>query len=156
MNPTDSVVKPTGAILAEMELPINAPRKAVWDAFVNEAGDWWHKDFITSKGPAKFVVDAKIGGHMYEDAGDGAGLIWFTILGVVPQEMIYVLGHMRPPYGGPAMALITFTFEEKGENETIFKVSDATFGHVSEELVAGAETGWKMLFTELKTYVEKK
>lgn len=93
---------------------------------------------------------------MYEDAGDGTGLIWFTILGIWPQEMLYVTGHTRPPFGGPAPALITFTLEEKSDNETIFKVSDATHGHVTEDFTSSAEGGWKALFTELKTHIEKR
>jgi uncharacterized protein YndB with AHSA1/START domain len=156
MTSNDSVLMPTGAIVAEAELTINAPRQVVWDAFFKDAHEWWRKDFYTSKTPAKFVIDDKIGGNMYEDTGDGTGLIWFTILGIVPLELVYVIGYSRPPFGGPASGLITFTFEEKGENETIFKISDATHGHVTEKSVAGAETGWTMIFTELKNFVEKK
>ena len=154
MNTTDSIVKPAGAILAEIELAISAPRKRVWEAFVNETNDWWHKDFYASKRPAKFVVDLKLGGHMHEDAGDGTGLIWFTILGIWPEEMLYVVGHTRPPYGGPSSGLITFELEAKSEEETVFKVSDATFGHVTADLVESAEIGWRMIFAELKKHVE--
>ncbi len=154
MNPIDKVVKSTGSVFVEMELSIMAPRRVVWNAFVNKTNDWWHRDFYTSKGPAKFVIDLRLSGNMYEDAGDGAGLIWFTILGIVPDEMLYVIGHTRPPFGGPASGLITFELEAKSETETIFKVSDATFGQVSEDSVTQAESGWRMLFEELKKYVE--
>ena len=50
--------------------------------------------------------------------------------------------------------MITFEFQDKNDSETIFKVSDATFGHVSEDLIAGAEAGWTAIFNELKNYVE--
>ncbi len=154
MSSSNSVVKSAGSIVAEMELPINASRKVVWEAFVNKTNEWWPKDFCASRRPAKFVVDLKLGGNMYEDAGEGTGLIWFTILGIWPEEMLYVIGHTRPPFGGPASGLITFELETKSESESVFKVSDATHGEVSEESVAGAESGWRMLFSELKKYVE--
>jgi len=70
-------------------------------------------------------------------------------------RITYVIGHTRPPFGGPASGLITFSLEDKGENETVFKESDATHGHVTTELKASAESEWRVLFTELKTYVEK-
>jgi uncharacterized protein YndB with AHSA1/START domain len=155
VSTTESVVKTAGAIQAVMELTINAPRQRVWEAFLNEPHEWWHKDFFTAKGPATFRIDSKIGGYMYEDAGDGAGMIWFTILGIWPGEMLFTIGHTAPPYGGPATGLVTFAFEEVDENTTKFKVTDDSFGHVSEDMVASAEGGWKMLFTELKTHVEK-
>ena len=155
MNTKESAVKSAGAIQAEMELTINAPRQRVWEAFLNEPHEWWHKDFYTSKGPATFRIDSKIGGYMYEDAGDGNGLIWFTVLGIVPGEMLHTVGYTAPPYGGPAAGLVTFAFEEVDANTTKFKVTDHSFGHVSADMVSQAETGWKMLFTELKTHVEK-
>lgn len=155
MTPTDSGIKTAGAIQAEMELTINAPRKVVWDAFVNATSEWWHKDFYTSKGPAKFVVDLKLGGHMYEDAGLGAGIVWFTILGIWPEEKLWVVGYTCPPFGGPATGLITFELVEKSDTVTIFKVSDATHGHVTADLASNAEGGWRMLFSELKKHAEK-
>ena len=154
MDSKDNKVKSTGAILAEVEIPINAPKKVVWDTFANKTSEWWGKAFYASKKPAKFKIDLKLGGNMYEDTEDGAGLIWFNILGINEEEMIYVIGYTRPPFGGPATGLITFEFLKKGDNETIFKVSDATFGHVSEELIAGAEAGWTAIFSGLKNYVE--
>ena len=155
MTTTKSSMKPTGGIHAEMELTINAPRQKVWDAFLNDAHIWWHKDFYTSKTPAKFVIDSKIGGHMYEDAGNGTGLIWFNILGINPPEMLFAIGYTAPPFGGPAAGLLTFSLEEIDENTTRFKVSDATFGVVTENMAESASSGWTMLFTELKTHVEK-
>jgi uncharacterized protein YndB with AHSA1/START domain len=154
MSSTKNGLLSTGAIIAEVEISIEAPRKVVWDAFVNKTNDWWRKDFYASKGPAEFKVDLKLGGYMYEDAGDGTGLIWFTILGIWPEENLYVSGHSRPPYGGPATGLITFELKSDGESKTIFKISDATHGHVTEEMIPQAQEGWLMIFNELKKYVE--
>ena len=92
---------------------------------------------------------------MYEDAGDGAGLIWFTIMGLVPGEVMYAIGHTAPPYGGPATGLLQFTFEKIDEHTTRFKLTDSSFGHLAASDVGNAEKGWKMLFAELKTHVEK-
>ncbi len=155
MTNPESIIKPTGAITAEMELTINGPRKVVWDSLINDIGQWWRKDFYAFGKDAKFVIDLKLGGHMYEDAGGGAGVVWFTILGIWPEEKLYVIGHTRPPFGGPASGLITFELEAKSEMETVFKVSDTTFGCVTEDLVASSVEGWKMIFDELKKHVEK-
>ncbi len=153
MTPENSL-KTTGAVVAELELTINAPRKKVWDAFFNDPHEWWHKDFYASSAPAKFVIDRKLGGFMYEDSGNGSGLIWFTILGLMPGEMVYAIGHVAPPFGGPATGLLTIKFDEVDANTTTFKLSDASFGHLTKNTASNAEAGWKMLFDELKKHVE--
>ena len=155
MTNTEKAVKPTGAIQVEMEITIAASKETVWKAFIDDIGIWWHKDFYASKAPSKLVIEPRLGGMMYEDTGNGAGMTWFTIVGLVPGESIYAVGYARPPHGGPSTGLVVFSLEEKGENETVFKVSDSTHGVVSEKLAEEAGGGWTKLFTELKTFVEK-
>ena len=154
MVSSDELLKPTGAILAEVDLSINAPKAVVWKALTEDIDKWWPKEFYASKTPAKFKVDLKLGGHMYEDAGANTGLIWFTILGIIPDEMLYVIGHTRPPFGGPASGLITFELKSTENNMTNLRVSDASFGHVTENMIETAKKGWTMIFTPMKEYVE--
>jgi uncharacterized protein YndB with AHSA1/START domain len=141
--------------VVELEIPIDAPREKVWHALMNEPHQWWHKDFYVAKRPAKFVIEPKLGGRGYEDCGDGTGFVWFEIIGLEPNEMLYVQGQIRPPFGGPATSLIIFTLEDDGDNKTVLKVSDAVHGHVSEKMAESLDSGWKMLFGELKSYSEK-
>ena len=156
MNMATETIKPAGAIQVELEITINAPREEVWKAFVEESNAWWHKDFYVSKRPAKFVIEPKLGGRMFEDCGDGTGFTWFTILGIEPNESLYVTGHIRPPYGGPCTTLIWFSLENKGKDKTVLKISDTTHGHVSEAMAESMDSGWKMLFNELKALAEKR
>jgi uncharacterized protein YndB with AHSA1/START domain len=155
MTSPDKPVTEICAILAEIEIIINASKAKVWKALTEDIAQWWPKEFFTSKNTIAFKVDLKLGGNMYEDFGDGAGMAWFSILGIYPEEMLYVTGHTRPPYGGPATGLITFAIEEKGENEVLFKVSDSSFGHLTENSIPSAQEGWKMIFTPMKLYCEK-
>ncbi len=153
MTMTVADIKPVGAIQVEFEVTIDAPREETWQAFIDDAGTWWHKDFYVSKGNAKFTIEPKLGGRMFEDGGDGTGFTWFTVQGVVPNEQLYVSGYIRPPFGGPCTSLVTFTFEDAGPGKTVVKISDTTHGHVSDKTASNLEGGWRVLFTGLRDHV---
>ena len=80
--------------------------------------------------------------------GDPDALEMLIVLDLLKHSEIEIRLHVE------STVLAIVELDSKSESETIFKVSDATHGQVSEESVAGAESGWRMLFLELKKYVE--
>jgi hypothetical protein len=92
---------------------------------------------------------------MYEDWGQGAGVVWYEVHGVNAPEPLDLHGCMSPPYG-PSHTILRLELVEKGK-ETILKLSDSTIGKVGACGDGGKVDGWTQLFNGgLKTYVEKK
>ena len=144
------------AIQVELELSIKAPITKVWGDIVSNTTKWWPKDFYTSSASKEFIIEPKLGGRMYEDAGSGTGLVWMTVHGIEPPKYIYLVGHIRPPFGGPAISMLNIRLSSEGKNETKLELSDAVFGQVSENMAKSLDDGWKYLFENcLKAFVEK-
>ncbi len=137
----------------ELEIPIEASRKQVWKAITEEINLWWRKDFYASSKTKQFVLEPRLGGRMYEDTGNGAGLVWYTVLGIEPLESLYFVGYLTPAFGGPATSILEVGLKDSGKH-TILKISDAILGPEADP--SEKEAGWRMLFEEgLKMYVEK-
>ena len=151
--PTETTFEGMGTERIELELPIAAPRATVWDCMVNRIGDWWRKDFFVNAN-AKFVLEPRVGGLMYEDTGDGEGFVWYVVHGIEKEKSLYLIGHMRPPYGGPTTSMLIITLEDAPDG-TIVKLSDCEMGKVSEKHTKNLDDGWKLLFAELKQLAEE-
>ncbi len=148
-------MKSAGAIEVDVTIEIDARRDTVWHTLVSQTAEWWHKDFFVTQGPATFVCEPRVGGRFFEDCGDGSGFVWFTIQGIEPPNYIYMIGHTRPPYGGPCTSLIMVTLEERSESRTLLRISDTTHGRVSDDMAAGLRDGWQRLFGALKRLIEQ-
>ena len=137
--------------LVEMEISINAPKAKVWKALIHDTTFWWPKNFYTSPKAKSYHIEAKLGGRMYEDWGDGAGLIWYRVFGIDAPDSIHLEGCMAPPYG-PAHNLLVLRLEENN-GATVLKLSDTTIGNIDEK--CDKQAGWKELFEgSFKPYAE--
>jgi uncharacterized protein YndB with AHSA1/START domain len=137
-----------------LEVKIAAPPERVWDAMVNQATHWWRKDFYTNPKTKRFVIEPKPGGRMYEDWGEGNGLVWANVVSVEAPRSIQFLGILTQAYGGPAQTIFQFTVEAFGDG-SILKIQDTIYGNLSEDAGAKMHEGWTLLFEHgLKPYVE--
>jgi DNA-binding transcriptional ArsR family regulator len=137
----------------ELEILIQAPRERVWRALLEETTFWWPKDFYTSEKTQGFHIEAKLGGRMYEDYSDGAGVIWYEIFAFNPPQALDLRGYLAIPYG-PALSLLHLELTPSGR-QTILRLSDSTMGTAKDDAKTKAD-GWKQLFEGgLKRYVEK-
>jgi DNA-binding transcriptional ArsR family regulator len=142
------------AARVEMEVEIAAPPKRVWTALVGEMGTWWPRSFYAGKDTKAFVLEPRVGGRMYEDWGDGAGLLWFTVVSLDPPRALELSGHLFPAYGGPATSLVRIELSE-GRGKTRLRLTDAIHGHLAADTDAKLDSGWKELFAKtFKEYVE--
>lgn len=146
--------KQTRTLQIELEFRIQANKEAVWDALINDIGIWWRKDFCATGG--NIVLEPRLGGKMYEDAGDGSGLVWYTVEALTPKKSLLMSGVLGHEWGGPARTLLSLKLEEDGDN-TKLKIVDSYIGHVNEKAAGSFSEGWTAIFGEaFKPYVEKK
>lgn len=142
------------AARVEMEVEIAASAKRVWKALVEETGTWWPRSFYAGKAPKAFVLEPRVGGRMYEDWGDGAGLLWFTVVSLDPPRVLELAGHLFPAYGGPATSLVRIEISER-RGKSLLRLTDAIHGHLASDTDAKLDSGWKELFASaFKRYVE--
>lgn len=143
------------AARVEMEVEMAAPPDRVWRALVEEMGIWWPRSFYAGKDTKAFVLEPRVGGRVYEDWGDGAGLLWFTVVSLDPPRALELAGHLFPAYGGPATSLVRIELSE-GRGKTLLRLTDAIHGHLAADTDAKLDAGWKELFAKsLKTFVER-
>lgn len=147
----DVLMQPEMSIV-EMETVISAPKQRVWKGLIEDTTLWWPKAFYTSPKATNFHIEPKLGGRMYEDWGDGNGVIWAQVFALDAPNAIHLQGCLSPPYG-PAVAIIVFQLEER-EGTTVLKLSDSTIGKTDK---CEKEAGWKELFEgSFKPFVESR
>ena len=144
-----------GVARAELEFTFNADVKRVWKALFTETSKWWPAEFYNVPSPKGFHIEAKLGGRMYEDWGNGAGLVWGNVIGVDPGKSVDLIGYLTPAFGGPAMVNLKFTFKKSGK-KTILQVSDTSFGQITDAKLESTQQGWMWLFDNaMRKHLEK-
>jgi uncharacterized protein YndB with AHSA1/START domain len=147
--------KESGLVQSELEVSLNASQKKVWDALTKDIHRWWPKEFFAMPQSKKFVLEAKLGGRMFESAGTKGGVIWGTVIAIEPLRFINIAGYLAPPFAGPALTLFRLSLESSGKNLTTLKVSDSIIGSVTDQTQSATQDGWKFLFADkMKSFVE--
>ena len=139
------------------ETRIEASPDKVWDTLVGDVSGWWHEAYYTNplgSSQGGYHIEPTLGGRMFEDWGDGQGLIWGTVIGVETNRFLQILGDSTAEWGGPSRNCITIRLEEDGD-ATVFKFHSSFFGRVNEATTRSLDEGWQFLFDQcLKRYVE--
>lgn len=151
--PKKTSESPIGAATHRLTLEIGKPQAAVWKAFTREVASWWPRDFFATETPQRMIFEVKPGGRLYEDAGDGNGLVWYHVIALDAPRAISLAGFVAPPFGGPATSLLRIEFSRR-EGKTVMEVTDSVFGCVGDS--AATADGWRMLFEGgFKAWVER-
>lgn len=138
-----------------LEIPIEADIHSVWEALTEQTGEWWPKGFYTSNETKNFILEAKLGGLMYEDAGKEEGIVWAIVISINSPLKIQLKGHLSPQFGGPAISFVSIELEEKNDN-TLLKLEDSVFGYISADLKNTLTNNWRSIFGEgLKNHLEQ-
>ena len=99
------------------------------------------------------IFEVKPGGRLYEDAGNGNGLVWYQVIALNAPNSITMSGFIAPPFGGPATSLLNISFSSRNKSATVMEVTDSTFGCLEE---ATTLEGWRQLFEGgFKAWIEK-
>lgn len=145
------------SLRVELEIPIAAPRARVWNALVTETSSWWRADFYVGKSPKAFHFEAKVGGRVYEDWGEGNGFLWYTVVEVESGVALRLAGHLMPDSGNSlGTTLLHLRLEEDGAGGTSLFVVNLLFGQLAPGLAKALESMWQMLLGEaLKAHCER-
>ena len=140
-----------------VDVPIAAGRARVWKALTKEMGKWWRRDFFVNSEAKSFTMEPRVGGRVFEDWGEGAGVLWFTVVALDPGKSLDLVGYLTPAFGGPATSMVRFVIDDDPDGHgVVVRVTDSTIGKESPGCEASKQDGWKQLVGEgLRPYLEK-
>lgn len=137
-----------------LEVRIAATRQRVWRALVEETSSWWHRDFYTGAEPLGFHLEPRLGGRMWEDWGDGQGLVWGTVIGLRREEFLQLTGLLDASFGGPAGLISVWRLTDDGDH-TVVRFEETSWGAAGEATRASLDVGWRFLLERcLKCWIE--
>lgn len=111
----------------ESEMKLRAPAEVVFRAATTEQQAWYPHTYGGEK-VKKIVFEERVGGHLYEDWGDGLGVLYGTVTYFDPPKTFCTRGHLR---GG--VLLEEWMHLEEDEDQTLVKHSTLCFGEISDE-----------------------
>ena len=132
----------------DLSRTIQADQTKVWEALTQKTNQWWSNDFYQSSKTVKMVLEPKLGGLLYEDAGKNEGFVWATIIALHSPNHLLLRGDLSPDFGGPAISYLKFTLEEK-KGKTILKFQDNIMGTLSQKRLKEIKERWKVLLDGL-------
>ena len=137
----------------EVSVIVPQNQSHAWEYYFNQTNGWWTKEFHTSPSTKRFTIDTYIGGHVYEDYGEGGGLIWGDVIGVKYNEWLLIRGNLSREFGGPAITMEKFSFEAYSTTETKVIYTCDFIGDIKEKSVQSLHDGWKeILNVHYKNY----
>lgn len=75
---------------------INAERNRVYEAVVNDIGQWWSSDHTVSANSANLYLEDTLDGCFCERLGEGAGLVHLSVSFVNPGVLLRLTGGLGP------------------------------------------------------------
>jgi uncharacterized protein YndB with AHSA1/START domain len=154
VNAKKLAVAPAGVVTIDLEVPIRASRERVWAGLTEDPHRWWPKDHRALGPKGRMLLEVRPGGRLHEEDDAGGGLLWYTVLAVEPAASLTLVGHLAPPWGGPATSLLRLVLEAQGAH-TLLRVKDSIFGAVDEGFRASTHEGWRSILADgLARHVE--
>jgi len=129
----------------EVSTEVALDQAHAWEYYFNQIKAWWPKEYHTSPKTKRFFIQTMIGGKVFEDFGEGQGLVWGDVIGVDYPESLQIRGNLTKAFGGPAVTYEKISFEsiDAGRTKVIYTCDFA--GEVAESAVKSLEKGWQDL-----------
>jgi uncharacterized protein YndB with AHSA1/START domain len=142
-----------GVLQQEQEIFIEAPSTRVWEALTDRIGAWWPRDYFVSAEAKNFVLEARLGGRLFEDWGDGQGVVWGQVVGLRRNSLLQIAGELMET-DSPARIHTIYRLAEKNGG-TVLRLVDLAYGRLTAKNAQCLEEGWReLLHKHLKPYVE--
>ncbi len=138
-----------------VETTIAQPQARVWHALTEETNRWWQPEFYEHPNAKNLILESKVGGKFYEDAGQNEGLLRASVIGINSPHSLQLQGQLGAKAGGPAISFIHIQLEAQ-KQRTLLKLSDSIFGPISKALENRLSEGWTAILEKgLKPYLEQ-
>lgn len=134
----------------ELSWPLEATLHNAWTALVFELSNWWPSTMFASEHTKEMVLEPSLGGRLYEDHGNGQGVMWSTVCTVIEEKLIEFAGPVMPRFGGPAYNTISLSLEET-DGKVVLHMVSGTIGAQADS--ATMKEGWNLIFGSFQTYV---
>ena len=128
--------RPFSVLEFAQEVTLAQPREKVFDALTAQVGEWFTPRFI--KG-STVVSEPWVGGRLYEDDGDGRGVLWDICTAYAPPSYVAY----ESPWGfadGAASIIVTYELTDTEDGGTLIHSKHKILGYISEESRHGYQT----------------
>ena len=145
-----------GGFTISYQTEISAARIDVYNAAVNNIGDWWSDDHTYTGNAGNMYIEAKTQGCFCEKLGDSGGVVHLVVTFVDPGEMLRLTGGLGPLGLMGVNGNMTWEFTDS-EDGTIVTLNYALGGYMAGGLDSIAEAVDGVLveqMTSLKAFVE--
>jgi uncharacterized protein YndB with AHSA1/START domain len=100
------------------------------------------------------VIEPRVGGRLFEDRGEGNGLLWGTVVTIDPPHLLEFTADVFPRWGGPLRSQVSVRLTAV-EDRTRLTLVDALIGRLADATASSLDAGWKKLFGHmLRDYAE--
>lgn len=145
-----------GGFTISYQTEISAARIDVYNAAVNNVGDWWSDDHTYTGNADNMYIEAKTQGCFCEKLGVDGGVVHLVVTFVNPGEMLRLTGGLGPLGLMGVNGNMTWEFTDSEEG-TIVTLNYALGGYMDGGLDSIAEAVDGVLvgqMTSLKAFVE--
>ncbi len=145
-----------GGFTISYQTEISAARNDVYNAAVNNIGDWWSDDHTYTGNAGNMYIEAKTQGCFCEKLGVDSGVVHLIVTFVNPGEMLRLTGGLGPLGLMGVNGNMTWEFTDSEEG-TIVTLNYALGGYMDGGLDSIAEAVNGVLveqMTSLKAFVE--
>ena len=145
-----------GGFSISHQTQVSAGRIEVYNAAVNNIGDWWSDDHTLSGDAGNMYIEARTQGCFCERLGETGGVVHLVVTFVNPGVILRLSGGLGPLGLMGVSGNMTWEFVD-AENGTIVKLNYAVGGYMDGGLDSIAEAVNGVLveqMTSLKAFVE--
>jgi hypothetical protein len=147
-----------GGFTVSHQTQISAGRIHVYNAAVNNIGDWWSDDHTLSGDAGNMYIEARTQGCFCENLGEAGGVVHLVVTFVNPGVILRLTGGLGPLGLMGVNGNMTWEFQDS-EDGTIVKLNYAVGGYMDGGLDSVAEAVNGVLIeqmTSLKAFVESR
>lgn len=154
MSLTQPLVLPASATTTGLSFDVETRRDRAWRAITGETAAWWPQDMRVGGAASKLTFEARLGGRLFEEWDQGAGMTWYTVVAIEPLSSLDLAGHVTPRFGGPALSQLHVSLSDKG-NGTRIAITDGVIGPTRLDMERRISEGRSLVVgTALKKYLD--
>ncbi len=140
-------------VTVDLETRCAAPPAAVWRTLVDDIDSWWGDPYVSSSERQSLTLDARVGGLLLEDWGEGNGTVWGTVRTVRQPSRLEFDGTFMMV--GALCGTVAITIEPIDTGSSQVRLTQQAFGAISDETLAAWSNGWTDLLDALSDATER-